>query len=320
MIEQKNTRKKPPKVAIITIQADSYVKDIIECLNSLNEIEYDNFYVILINNGITDLDLEREIGKNTRYKFQIKYFKTKFNLGFSGGNNVGIRQALSDRADYVLLLNNDTVVDEKFLINLIKFAGTKKVPSIFGPVVLNYDSEIIQSAGIFYYLNTASGKINLKNHKYDLDALERNYQEVDYIDGSAIFIPSKIFRVIGLLNVEYYPGFYEETDFCMRAKKRGFRLFCVYNSKIWHKLGQTYKRKSFNASVILVRNRFLFMFNNVNIFRFIYFIFYYLTIRSPITTNLRILFEKIKNTVQALINILTIKIFKRIIIFKNNKI
>ena len=113
--------KAAPKVFIIVLNYNG--KDVTNnCLRSVLAIEYPNFELIVVDNNSTDGSIE-----NAKENFpQLTYFQNKRNLGFSAGNNVGIRYALKKRADYVLLLNNDTLVERDFLQKLIDAA--EKIP------------------------------------------------------------------------------------------------------------------------------------------------------------------------------------------------
>jgi len=108
-----------PKVSIIILNWNG-LKDTIECLESLKKITYPNYEVIVVDNDSkgNDADILEE-----RYKNYIRVIRNKENLGFAGGNNVAIRQVLKEeKSDYILLLNNDTIVEPNFLEELIKIA------------------------------------------------------------------------------------------------------------------------------------------------------------------------------------------------------
>src|SRR3989339_346256 len=109
-------------------------EDTLECLSSLKKIDYPNYKTIVIDNGSTD-DSVKIINK--KYP-KIKIIENKKNLGYAEGNNVGIRYALKNKADYVLILNNDTIVDKKFLTELVKVGESNEKVGIVGPNVYCY--------------------------------------------------------------------------------------------------------------------------------------------------------------------------------------
>jgi len=304
----KSISKTNPKVAIILVQAKENIEDLMQCLKSVNKTEYDNFYAILVNNGVKSLNLRQLLNNKYQYRFDIKILKTKTNLGFAGGNNVGIRQALLDKSDYILLLNNDTIVDKDFLSNLINFMMNEKEVGIVGPVILRYSDNKIESAGGI--INLWRGEAPLLNYNKELSCLEGNYKKVDYVSGCAMLIRPKVFEILGLLNEDYYPIYYEDTEFCYKAKLNGIKVYCFYKSKIWHK-GSKYfnllsNKEKDRKETILIKNQILFMYNNVNFLRFLVFLSYFI-LTYPFTNRFQNFRRKIKNIGISILNILRIK-------------
>ncbi len=122
-----------PKIFIIVL----HLKDIpclIECLSSLNVSSYENYEVVLVNNGSGDLS-----GVQESIKAEIRVIQTSSNLGFSRGNNLGIREALKNKADYVLLLNDDTVVSPDFLNVLVETGENNPDVGMLGPRIYYFD-------------------------------------------------------------------------------------------------------------------------------------------------------------------------------------
>ncbi|MGP8012425.1 MAG: glycosyltransferase family 2 protein, partial [Halobacteriota archaeon] len=119
-----------PKVAIVVLNWNGK-RDTVECLASLNEIDYSNYEILLVDNGSTD-------GSQKYFRAQypeIELIENEMNLGFAEGNNVGIRHAMNGRADYVLLLNNDTFVHPKFLSELVRVAEGGSRIGFVGPKI-----------------------------------------------------------------------------------------------------------------------------------------------------------------------------------------
>lgn len=188
--------------------------------------------------------------------------KNEANYGFAGGNNVGIKFALSIlNPDYVLLLNNDTVVDPKFLSELVKIAENNEKIGIIGPKIYYYDynkqNDIIWFAGgrIFWWFP-------LHYHKgirsYDNVAYSR-ILEVDFITGACVLIRKEILCRLGLLPTEYFMQ-YEDIDFSMRVIKYGYKSVYVPMAKIWHKVSASYVglkcfhiKNSFRGSILFYR-------------------------------------------------------------------
>jgi hypothetical protein len=234
-----------PKVAIILVNWNNY-PDTKECLDSLGEITYSNYEVIVVDNGSEDGS-----GHKLKKKFpQYNFIFNKKNLGFTGGNNVGMRYALKKKVDYIFLLNNDTVVDKNFLQPLVKTAERDKKIGIVGPVLYFYDQpQKIQSAG---------GKISLWKGKHPSLTILPDNRKVDYISGAALLIKKEAVEKIGLLDKKYF-AYCEEVDWCLRAKKAGYKILIVPQGKIWHKVAaSTGAVKNPFFLYLIVRNRILF--------------------------------------------------------------
>ena len=126
----------PPKVAIILLNWNEY-QDTIECVLSLKDMEYDNYEILIIDNGSTNDSVAI-----LQEKFpEVTLIKSKENLGFCEGNNVGIRHALKNGSDYLFVLNNDTVVDKHVLEFLVKAAEDNNDMCIYAPKLYFYDKD-----------------------------------------------------------------------------------------------------------------------------------------------------------------------------------
>ncbi len=122
-----------PKVFIIVLHWNN-IPCLIECLSSLNVSSYENYEVVVVNNGSSDLS-----GVQERIKAEIRVIQSPSNLGFSRGNNLGIREALKNKADYVLLLNDDTVVSPDFLNVLVEAGENNPDVGMLGPRIHYFD-------------------------------------------------------------------------------------------------------------------------------------------------------------------------------------
>lgn len=229
-------------------------KDTIECLNSIAKIDYPDYQVIVVDNGSTD-------GSPTVIKGMfpaITVLENKENLGFAGGNNVGIRFALNQGADYILLLNNDTIVEPDFLNTLIRVAETDERIGILGPKIYFFSdpSRFWHIGGkIDWRLGRASYRGYGQIDYGQLDMIE----DVDYVTGCALLVKKDVFETVGLLDEQYFL-YYEEIDFCIRAKKVGFRVVYVPEAKIWHKAFASSGGETAPIYVYYTtRNRLLFM-------------------------------------------------------------
>lgn len=240
-----------PKVSIIILNWNGK-EDTIECLESLKHITYPNYEILLVDNGSTDGSVEC---------FKERYPETEIiengeNLGFAEGNNVGIRRAMDKGTEYVLPLNNDTVVDSHFLEELIEVAEKDQKIGIVGPKIYYYDNkQKINSAGGTINWSTGVG-INIGIGDID-NGQFNDCKDVDYLMGAAILIKKKLIKEIEGFNKEFFL-LLEDTELCVRAQKAGYRTVFCPNSKIYHKEGVS-GEKSPNSLYYMYRNRILFL-------------------------------------------------------------
>lgn len=232
-----------PKVFIIIVNFNGW-PDTLECLKSLEKLDYDNFEVALIDNGSKEQAPESVIlsgGEAATKNLKIHFISNEKNLGFAGANNQGIKIAQEQNADYILLLNNDTTVEPDFLSKLVCAAQSDEKIGIAGPYIYYYDdpSRIQFAGGRINWSKTkgmhilgskkVSGTLNSKVP--DTFVL---FQKVSYITGCALLIKREVVEKIGPLSEDYFL-YYEDTDWCERAKKAGYKCAIVPESKIYHK-------------------------------------------------------------------------------------
>jgi GT2 family glycosyltransferase len=193
-----------------------------------------------VDNGSIDDSLARLRTLSTPYP--LKILETGSNLGYAGGNNAGIRHALENSADFVFVLNNDTVVAPDLLDRLIEAAERWPNDGIYGPIILYEDRpEIIWSAGTFYDKEKLKS-IHIDNGKNINDSTLQS-KEVESLVGAALFLSAKVLKVTGEFETKYFLV-REETDWCCRATCEGFRCRIVPNAKVWHKVGSSFGSES----------------------------------------------------------------------------
>lgn len=245
-----------PKVGIILINWNQG-KDTSSCLLSLRGLDYPNYEIVLVDNASTD-------GSPDRIKAAfpgIVLIKNKENLGFAEGNNVGIRYLMSDKTDYVLLLNNDTEVEPNFLSELVKEAERHNDTGIVGPKILFFDRpDKIWYAGGFF--NAVTGKTY---HRGQNEADRGQYDlvtEVGFVSGCAMLIKRAVLEKLKGLDPDYFYS-HEDVDLCLRAKALGYKLLYIPASRIKHKIAMSSGGR-FSPLYIYyrVRNSILFMQKN----------------------------------------------------------
>jgi len=246
----KENKKMQKKVSIIILNWNGW-PDTLECLESLACVDYDNFEVILIDNGSKEpFGYARDI-KNKFGELKIIPIFNKENLGFAGGNNQGIKIALERGSDYILLLNNDTTVESDFLKKLIEVGEKNKSYGIFGAVIYYSDEpeKIWFAGGKFNWPKTRGSHIFSKPN----DELKK----VDYITGCCLLIKKKVVEQIGLLSEDYFL-YYEDGDWCLRAQKVGYRCGLVSSAKIYHKQSRSTQEFSYPYIYYHSRNGLIF--------------------------------------------------------------
>lgn len=323
------------RVSIIILNWNGW-KDTIECLESVYQITYPNYDVIVVDNGSKDDSVQKikeycEGKVRVKSKFfeydlsnkPIKVFemtedeakkgkfkrplyekfdanrrliliKNKNNYGFAGGNNIGVRCALEVlNPNYVLLLNNDTVVDNKFLDELIKVAEKDEKIGIVGPKIYYYDYN-----GRSDVINFAGGKLNLwKGQAYHIGIKEIDrgqydkIVEVDYIEGSCLLIKRKILNKIYLFDSNYF-AYWEDIDLCIRCRRTGYIIIYVPTAKIWHKESATSGRVGFHRVYYMTRNNFIFMKKYTTGRQLLFFILYFYGFRFWFESTIYLLYYR----------------------------
>jgi GT2 family glycosyltransferase len=219
-----------PKVAVVVL-AWNGKRLTMECLDSLQSLRYPNASLILVDNASTDGTAPEA---KTRYGGRVLVVENSENLGFSRGNNVGIRKALDEGADFVLLLNNDTVVDPDLVDRLVEvIAGSERI-GIVGPKIFyaSPPDRIWFAGGRIFLARGVSKHIGIRERdtgRYD------SVRDVDYVTGCALLARREVFEKIGYLD-PVYPAYYEDADLCMRARRAGFRVVYAPAGKVWHKI------------------------------------------------------------------------------------
>lgn len=255
------------KIDIVLINYNNFF-DTMECLESLKKCSYPFRNLFLIDNSEqVDITLKEYIRESSR----IILIKTNKNLGFAGGNNLGIKEALKNNPNYILLLNNDTIVKEDFLENLIHGAIQENADIATGKIYHYNKPDVIWATGGWIDWGRGVGRlrgIGKKDHA-QFDKTEK----VSFISGCMILIKKDVFDKIGLLNERYFM-YHEDLDFCLRALKANFRLVYIPSSIIWHKVGATNINKSPFYFYYFLRNSIFIVKNYANSWRKTKFLLY----------------------------------------------
>lgn len=264
-----------PLVYIVVINYNNF-EDTIECIKSLNSIYYKNKKILIVDN----YSKNNSVKELKAHIPSCDILQLNENLGFAGGNNVGIKKALELGADYVLLINNDTTVNKDFLDKMVEVFYKYEDVGIVGGKILNYyNKNLISHAGgnidLFKYTTTHYGLNKFDSSEYNTE------REVGFISGCLMLIKSEIFKSVGLLPEEYFM-YYEDTDYCLNVRENGYKLIYSPKAIIYHKVSASSGGEE--SPFFLkwnTRNRLLFMNKykyKVNIYKFwLSKIYFYLT-------------------------------------------
>lgn len=260
---------KKPLVFIVILNFNSYTETL-RCLDSALNIDYDNYKVIVVDNNSSDNSVE--VLSQSTINFTLLTNTT--NLGYAHGNNIGIEYALKHNPDYLCILNNDVEVEKDFLTKIISYMEINKTVGIAGPCICDFNErDKIQSMGANINLFTGLAQAKGKNVAYS--SLTDKTLSVDYLGGACFVARIEVFKEIGLIP-EMYFLFFEETEFCLKAKRAGFDLICVTDSKIYHKQSATISKYKGLSYFFLNRNRIVFMRRNAKFYHKIIFSVYIL--------------------------------------------
>ena len=221
--------KRIPKVFIIILNWNR-LEDTLECITSVSLLNYPNYKIILVDNGSIEgsIDVIRE-----KYD-DIVLIKNRENLGYAEGNNVGIRYALSNDADYIWLLNNDTVVDQNALGAMVDIGEKLPECGILGSKIYYFDQpEIIWFAGATIIWRKAISNHIGQNQKDQ--AKYNSIAEMERVTGCSMLVKREVCERIGLMDEKLFL-YVEELDWCVRARKAGYKILYIPESKVYHKI------------------------------------------------------------------------------------
>lgn len=229
------------RIAIILLNWNG-VSDTLECVKSIMYSSYKNYQIIIADNKSSGDDvkiLKKELSDS------VIFIENEANLGFAEGNNRALKYAVDNNFDYCLLLNNDTTIKNDLLENLI--ISAKLGYSIIGGRIYNY----YDRTKIWF------GGGELKKYfgvPRDIKNTDRE-QEVDFVSGCMMMISSELIKKIGYLNKEYF-AYWEDIEFCLRAKKNGYAIYYNPEAICYHKISASGKQGKVQT-YYEVRNRFL---------------------------------------------------------------
>ncbi len=241
-----------PRIGIVILNWNGW-RDTIECLASLRHTDYplDRLNVVVVDNGSSDESISQ-----LRQQTGITLLELASNVGFAAGNNIGIQHALADDCDYVLLLNNDTVVRSDFLRPLLQVFDTDTSSGIVSPKILHYDRPDLlwYAGGRFRHprlIGEMIGLSQLDENQYD------RAQVVDFAVGCCMLTRRAVFERIGYFDERFF-CYHEDVDYSIRAMRAGFTVWYQPASVVLHKVSQSTQDNAARRTFLYTQSRVLF--------------------------------------------------------------
>jgi GT2 family glycosyltransferase len=280
------------KVIIITLnynQNDYTLK----CINSLLKSNYINYNIILIDNGSTEKNfnlLKRKLKKDPK----ILLIRLEKNRGYVGGINYGFKEAIKINPKYLLIMNNDTIIDKYAISELVKTIHKYKNKAIVSGKVYNYEeTKKLQLIGL-----KMNNKNMLEYTRIGIDEIDigqyEDIIEMDNLDDVFWLFPKELYLEISGYN-KYFWFNAEQADFALRAKKVGYKLIYTPEAKIWHKGSVSIGGSDRNPKLAYWNVQSYLIFKYLHLSKKYFIIIYLMVIKSIITIFLKSVLEKIKN-------------------------
>lgn len=264
-----------PLVSIITVNYNQLALTK-EMLTSLRQQDYSNYEIILVDNA-SKVNPERAIQAEFP---EVKFIRSDENLGFAGGNNLGIKEC---NGEYLFFVNNDTELTQDLIQELVNCFDQIPKLGVVSPLICYFsepgEPEIIQYAGTtpvnpYTARNSTLGNGELNQGQF------RALDETPYAHGAAMMIPRKVIEEVGMMPEAFFL-YYEELDWCEQIRNAGYKIFVQPNVKIYHKESAAVGPQSPLKTYYINRNRILFMRRNKSTIQFWIFSLFFLFITFP---------------------------------------
>ena len=232
------------RVEVVVLNWNGW-RDTLACIGSLRKLNYSNFGLIVVDNGSTN-------GSQNHIEMHfpdINVLQTGANLGFGGGCNAGIRQALGQGADYVWLINSDTTVDVNALTELVRVADEQAWTGAVGSVLYEADQpDRIQlwGGGNVHFLT------GISRH-------QTSSAQLDFVSGASMLLRREALTQVGLFDDQTFFMYWEDSDLGFRLRQAGWQLAVAEKSRVWHKLSASLGKGSRQLDVYFTQSgvRFL---------------------------------------------------------------
>jgi len=266
-----------------------------ECLQSLRTVDYSPFKIYVVDNASSDGSAEEIVPSFP----EVQLIRNDTNRFYAGGNNYGFQIAMQDKPEFVLFLNNDTVVDKDFLKYLVSVISYDEKIGMVGPKIYHYDQpDVIWSAGGFVsFFRGKTGHYGLR--KTDSERWSRQ-RDVGYLTGCAQLIRAELYQKLGGFD-ESYHMYSEDVDLCQRIRNARYKIVYVPEANIWHKISSssgggltTYKIRNKIRSNLRFFRKYAHWYHWLTIPLFVFFDGIGFILKSFATLNLKNIWRLIK--------------------------
>jgi GT2 family glycosyltransferase len=262
------------KVSIVILNWNR-ANDTIECLKSISQLSTINYQlsVTVVDNGSTDNSvsiIEKKLKKIVRKKnVEAEVIKNENNLGFAAGNNIGIKHALNHKAEFILILNNDTVVGKNLISELLKSAKKYLKAGVISPKIyfakgFEFHKSRYRKSEFGKVIWYAGGEIdwdNVYGANRGVNEVDKGQYgkvlETDFATGACMFCRAKSLKDVGMFDEKYYM-YLEDADLSQRMKNAGWKVLYSPKGHLWHKVAQSSAIGGDLNDYFISRNRLLF--------------------------------------------------------------
>jgi GT2 family glycosyltransferase len=262
------------KVSIVTVNFNqsAVTEDLLESIEKLNS--YKNIEIIVVDNASIANPLPEWFLKYPH----VIFIRSEVNLGFAGGNNLGIKEATGD---YLFLVNNDTEFTPGLVEKLVHVMDANPEVGMISPMIKYYsDKQLIQYAGYtpMNYYTCRNSCIGFK--QTDTGQYDHITGPTAYCHGAAMVVRKEAMDKAGLMSENYFL-YYEEVDWCERITKAGYKAWVCTDALIYHKESVSVGKKSKLKAYFMNRNRMLFIRRNASFAKTLIFYIYFLLLVVP---------------------------------------
>lgn len=261
-------------VSIITVNFNHeyLTQELLASISSFND--YEKIEIIVVDNG-SNLN---PIPKLVLLYPDITFIRSEINLGFAGGNNIGIQKA---KGEYLFLVNNDTEFTPCLIKTLVDQLSGNAAIGVISPKILYWENkDILQYAGF-----TNMNYVTARNKCIGLNEIDNGqYNNLTgntaYAHGAAMMVRKEVVEKAGLMSENFFL-YYEELDWFEKIRKAGFEIWVCMQASIYHKESMSIGKKSALKEYFMNRNRILFIRRNARLTTIILFYFYFLIVVTP---------------------------------------